>query len=130
MHGIPSGNGKTSVRGGFAIFDVLPLPYLLGQFATNTAPFTENGTATNLPAGVLPTPAFNILAAQAANNLGLRIPYIQPNPKRDYLMQWNLNIQHELAPNLTAMRGLRGIPRCAHDFPGRRYQFHAAPQRL
>jgi hypothetical protein len=108
----PFGNGKTSVRGGFAIFDVLPLPYLLGQFATNTAPFTENGTANNLPAGSFPTGAFDILANNAANNLGLRIPYIQPNPKRNYVMQWNLNLQRELAPNLTAMVayvGSRGV---------------------
>jgi len=118
----PFGNGKTSVRGGFAIFDVLPLPYLLGQFATNTAPFTENGTAvqcsppqttTNcLAPGSFPTQAFNILAAAAQNNTGLRIAYIQPNPKRDYLMQWNVNIQHEVVPNLTAMAayvGSRGV---------------------
>src|SRR5580692_8714902 len=108
----PFGNGKTSVRGGFAIFDVLPLPYLLGQFAINTAPFTENGTANNLPPGSFPTGAFNILASAAQNNLGLRIAYIQPNPKRDYLMQWNFNIQHELLPDLTAMAayvGSRGV---------------------
>jgi hypothetical protein len=108
----PFGNGKTSVRGGFAIFDVLPLPYLLGQFATNTAPFTENGTATNLPAGSFPTGAFDILATNAASNLGLRIPYIQPNPKRNYVMQWNLNLQRELVPNLMASIayvGSRGV---------------------
>jgi carboxypeptidase family protein/TonB-dependent receptor-like protein len=108
----PFGNGKTSVRGGFGLFDVLPLPYLLGQFATNTAPFTENGTANNLPAGSFPTGAFQILASQAANNLGLRIPYIQPNPKRNYVMQWNLSVQRELAPNLTALLayvGSRGV---------------------
>jgi hypothetical protein len=108
----PFGNGKTSVRGGFAVFDVLPLPYLLGQFATNTAPFTENGTANNLPQGSFPTQAFDILAANAANGLGLRIPYIEPNPKRNYVMQWNLNIQRELAPSLTASIayvGSRGV---------------------
>jgi len=108
----PSGKGRTSVRGGFGIFDVLPLPYLLGQFATNTAPFTENGTAVNLPPGSFPAEAFNILSSAAQNNLGLRIAYIQPNPKRDYLMQWNVNIQHEVVPDLTAMLayvGSRGV---------------------
>jgi carboxypeptidase family protein/TonB-dependent receptor-like protein len=108
----PFGNGKTSIRGGFGIFDILPLPYLLGQFATNTAPFTENGSAVNLPPGSFPTQAFNILASAAQNNLGLRIAYIEPHPKRDYLMQWNVNVQHELLPNLTAMAayvGSRGV---------------------
>lgn len=108
----PSGSGKTSIRGGFAVFDVLPLPYLLGQFATNTAPFTENGTANNLPQGSFPTGAFDILAAQALNNTGLRVAYIQPHPKRNYVMQWNLSVQHELAPNLMGMVayvGSRGV---------------------
>jgi hypothetical protein len=108
----PFGNGKTSVRGGFGIFDVLPLPYLLGQFATNTAPFTENGFAVNLPPGSFPTGAFNILASAAQSNQGLRVAYIQPHPKRDYLMQWNLSLQRELVPNLTAMAayvGSRGV---------------------
>ena len=32
----------------------------------------------------------------------MRIPFIEPNPKRNYVMQWNLNIQREILPNLTA----------------------------
>jgi hypothetical protein len=94
------------------MFDVLPLPYLLGQFEDNAAPFTQGGSAINLPAGSFPTGAFNILAAQTAGGIGLRIPYVQPNPKRNYVMQWNLNVQHEVIPNLTAMVayvGSRGI---------------------
>jgi len=84
------------------------LPYLLGQFATNAAPFTENASANNLPSGSFPTEAFNILAANASAGASLRIPYIQPNPARNYVMQWNLNVQRELASNLTAMVGYVG----------------------
>jgi hypothetical protein len=108
----PFQNGRTSVRGGFGIFDVLPLPYLLGQFGLNAAPFTENGSAINLPSGSFPIGAFNILASQIIAGTGLQLPYVQPNPKRSYVMQWNLNVQRELAPDLTAMIayvGSRGV---------------------
>jgi hypothetical protein len=108
----PFGNGKTSVRGGFGMFDVLPLPYLLGQFALNNAPYTENGSATNLPVGSFPTQAFNLVAAQVLAGNNLRLTYIQPNPRRNYVMQWNLNVQREIAPDTSAMIayvGSRGV---------------------
>jgi hypothetical protein len=94
------------------MFDVLPLPYLLGQFATNDAPFTENGSVNNLPVGSFPTQALNILSAQILSGNALRLPYIQPNPRRNYVMQWNLNVQREIASDTTAMIayvGSRGV---------------------
>jgi hypothetical protein len=108
----PFGNGKSSVRGGFGIFDVLPLPYLFGTISTNAAPFVESGSASNLQQGDFPTIAFTKLANSANNGQGLRYPYVQPNPERNYVMQWNLNLQQELAPNLMAMIayvGSRGV---------------------
>lgn len=114
----PFGSGKTSVRGGFGMFDVLPLAYELGQFATNAAPFTENAAINQnspqnaLVAGDFPILAFNKLAANAANGVSLRVPYVEPHPKRNYVMQWNLSVQREILPNLTVMLayvGSRGV---------------------
>src|SRR5260370_2183739 len=33
----------------------------------------------------------------------LRTTYTDPNPKRNYVMQWNLNVQQQLTPSLAAM---------------------------
>lgn len=114
----PFGDGKTSIRGGFGMFDVLPLAYELGQFATNAAPFTENAAVNQnspqnpLVQGDFPILAFNKLAANAANGVSLRVPYVEAHPNRNYVMQWNLAVQRELLPNLTAMVayvGSRGV---------------------
>jgi Carboxypeptidase regulatory-like domain/TonB-dependent Receptor Plug Domain len=105
----PFGNGKFAVRSGFGIFDVLPLPYefeLLSQFA---APFFELGSPTNLPPGSFPQQAFSFTSADPKT---LRNVYIEPNPRRNYVMQWNLNLEFEPRKNLTgliAYVGSRGI---------------------
>jgi len=65
-----------------------------------------------LAQGDFPILAFNKLAESASQGLSLRIPYVEPHPKRNYVMQWNLAIQREIAPNLTATIayvGSRGV---------------------
>jgi len=99
----PLGNGKNSVRAGFGMFDVLPLPYYLGQVETSAYPFSSSGTVNNLPFGSFPNQAFSLLASQINSALGVRVPYIDPHPKRDYVMQWNLSLERQLTSNLTAM---------------------------
>lgn len=94
----PFGNEKTAIRGGFGIFDVLPLVYQYGLTAFSSAPFTQQGRATSLPPGSFPTAAFESL--QALNLV--REGYIQFDPKRNYLMEWNVNVQQEIAQDLTA----------------------------
>ncbi|MDP9161521.1 MAG: TonB-dependent receptor [Acidobacteriota bacterium] len=109
----PFRNGKTSVRGGFGIFDVLPLPYEFIFPEISDAPFFLQGRATALSQGDFPTRAFDLIAVSKH----LRTPYIEPNPHRNYVMQWNLNVQRELLPNLSAMIayvGSRGVHQPFH----------------
>jgi outer membrane receptor protein involved in Fe transport len=99
----PSRNGKTAVRGSFGFFDVLPLPYEFMTMVNMAAPFRLQGRANHLPAGSFFTGAFPLLGVRT-----LQQNYIQHDPHRNYVMQWNLNVQQELAPNLTALIGYVG----------------------
>ena len=99
----PFRNGRTAVRGGFGMFDVLPLIDEFVLLTNQAAPFYKVGTATNLPAGSFFTGAFPLLGQSS-----LRETYIEHQPHRNYVMQWNLNVQRELISNLTAMVGYVG----------------------
>jgi hypothetical protein len=102
----PFRNGKTSVRGAFGIYDVLPLTYQFELLSIFAAPFQQLGnisfTAANQQ-GAFPKAAFPLL-----NPFNLRNSFIEQNPKRNYTMQWNLNVQREIAPNLTVLLGYVG----------------------
>jgi len=108
----PRGNGKTAIRGGFAIFDILLLPgYFYTQESIETPFFLDGIVATkpNAPLagiGVLakqPGSAFSQIGANSLNGA-----YMEPNPPRNYVMQWNVNVQHQVTPNLTVTVGYIG----------------------
>lgn len=94
----PTHAGKTSIRGGFGIFDVLPLIYSIASPQQSAFPFFNDGSTSNLAPGTFPTGAFPLVQADNFS----RTSYIQQNPHRPYVLSWNLNVQRELAPNLTA----------------------------
>jgi len=100
----PFGSGKTAISVGFGMFDVLPLPYLIQFNELFSAPFFQLGSATNLPAGSFPSDAFAFVSGSS----NTRQAYFDPHPRRNYVMQWNLTIQRELAKDLSAMVGYVG----------------------
>jgi hypothetical protein len=97
--------GKTLVRGGFGMFDVLPLMYMFNNSIPYAIPFTERIYANILPAGSFPTGAYAEFASQSTSSQGI---YVEHNPKRDYVMQWNLSVARELAPTLALTAGYIG----------------------
>ncbi len=111
----PTGSGKTSVRAGFGIYDVLPFPYLM-ENRTNGAPFFESGSASGpFAAGVFPLGGVSLLTPDT-----FRASYATPNPQRAYSMQWNLSVQRQLAANSVLTVGYVGsranhLPRSVED---------------
>ena len=111
----PFKDGKTAVRGGFGMFDVLPMLYQTITMNGRASPFFHlasvtngakiNGTPVSLrgqfPAGAVPI-LQNLPLGTAEN------AYVEPNPHRNYVMQWNTNVQREVAPSLTAVVGYVG----------------------
>ncbi len=111
----PFKNGKTAVRGGFGLFDVLPMLYQTITMNGRASPFfhlasvsngaTVNGVKVSL-AGSFPkgaVPILQNLSSGTAENA-----YVEPNPHRNYVMQWNFNIQREITPSLTVVVGYAG----------------------
>ena len=98
----PFRTGKTALRGGFGMFDVQVLPLSLRHTIDGSVPFalSGNGQSTVGDTNFFPKGAFNSFSADPTTE---RVAYIQQNPPRNYVMQWNLNIQREVAPGTTAM---------------------------
>ncbi len=101
----PFHNGKTALRGGYGIFDVLPLLYQYTLLSSLATPFFQLGS---VRAPTLPPGSFFAGGAPLLTGNSLRATFIEPKPKRNYVMQWNLNVQQAIAPSLTAMIGYVG----------------------
>jgi hypothetical protein len=101
----PFKTGTTALRGGFGMFDVLPLPYETQNLTLFAAPFYLLGTIGGLPPGAFPN-AFNLISATDPKTL--RVNYIQQNPSRNYVMEWNLNVQRQVSESVAVMIGYTG----------------------
>jgi hypothetical protein len=83
------------------MFDVLPLPYEFGLNTAATYPYQVIGKdITTLGSGIDPNVNFALNA--------VRNRYVQQNPKRALVLNWNFNIQREIAPTWTAIIGYVG----------------------
>jgi hypothetical protein len=113
----PFHNGKTAVRGGFGIFDALPLPYELILNNTSSAPWRSTlaspgpgqAVLVSPPAGTWP---YGVVAE--VGNLHVNDPltrsfmYVDNNIKRNYVYQYNFNIQRQITPSTTILVGYSG----------------------
>ena len=105
------GSGKTLFRGGFGVFDALPLPYEFTLTIQRAAPFTRTIIGVNPAPGsftmdpTLGSAAYQQFINQNNTNLGY---YVDPNPKRNYVMQWNLSVARELTSTLAVTVGYVG----------------------
>ena len=99
----PFGDGRTAVRSGFGIYDVLPLPYEFELLSSLAAPFFRVGSTNSLPAGAFPAGAVQYLGPSSNAQ-----SYIEPRPHRNYVLQWNLNVQRSLPGDFTVMAAYVG----------------------
>jgi hypothetical protein len=100
----PFKTGKTALRAGFGVFDMLPLIYQFNLMDSFSAPFFLFPTVSSLPLGSFPTGALPLIKVGS----GLRADFVDFNPPRSYVMQWNFNVQQQLAPSMTMMIGYVG----------------------
>ena len=88
------GTGKMAIRGGFGIFDVLPLPYVYTNRDAFSLPNAALITVSKLPQGAFPK---NFPLSFDPKKETVR--YVNPQ-HRSYAMNWNLSIENALTSHL------------------------------
>ena len=99
----PFRTGKTAIRAAFGQYDVLPLVYEYLLSSLLSAPYFEQGTNSTLPAGSFPNALLSNLTAGS-----LRTQWIEQYPKRNYVLEWNFNIQRDIWKDIVFQVGYSG----------------------
>ena len=103
------GDAKTAIRGGFGFYDALPLPWIWAPKFAQGTPFNTGTTVSVLAQGSFPNAVFSGINFSTAP---LDVPFTELNPKRNYIMNWNLTLQHQMVKDWTLMAayvGSRGV---------------------
>nr|WP_281047443.1 TonB-dependent receptor [Terriglobus saanensis] len=103
-------HGKTNISGGYGIFDVLPLTWEFNLQLGQQAPYQINLSSSTLPSGSanpFPTTAWNYIR-NGAGTAKPTVAYIQYNPPRNYMQQYNLALQQELPAKMSFKVGYVG----------------------
>jgi hypothetical protein len=110
----PFRDGKTSVRGAFGMYDVLPLPGYFLTLQNQSAPFiifdsVDKTSSGNPLAGKFFSGGNSLLLNPSGGKLGaLATSTVEQNPHRSYVLQWNLNVQRQVTPDLSVTLGYVG----------------------
>jgi hypothetical protein len=112
----PFHDGKTSVRGAFGMYDVLPLPGYFLVLQAQAAPFMIFDSVDKPSSG--PNPLQGQFSAGGQDLLTNPQPGIQvgklssstveSNPHRNYVLQWNLNVQRQISHDMSISLGYIG----------------------
>ena len=99
----PFKDGKTAIRAAFGQYDVLPLVYEYLLSSLLSAPYLEQGSITGLPVGAFPNALYGALTPSS-----LRTQWIEQDPKRSYVLEWNLNLQRDIGAGTVVQLGYTG----------------------
>src|SRR3989454_9080610 len=91
----PFKDGKTAIRGGVGMFDIIPLPHIFVSIVPRSAPYYQEGSVSDSAVTPL-APAFPGQALRLLTASTIQATHIEFNPSRSYRVQWNLNIQRQL----------------------------------
>ena len=101
----PFKDGKTAIRGGVGMFDIIPLPYLFVSIVPRSAPFYLEGSPTARLPRLPPFRATLLVCYLLARS---RPRTLNSIPVAAYKMQWNMNIQRQLTRSMALTVGYVG----------------------